>query len=76
MKFAHYFSGKLIDSLDKQLTDKGAEINGYMEKHNIQLKDQQVRPLTFIKVSVNDKNVFFQGGVQEDKSGGKDVSQM
>ena len=45
-------------------------------KHHIQLKDQQVRPLTFIKVSVNDKNVFFQGGVQEDKSGGKDVSQM
>ena len=33
--------GKLIESLDKQLSDKGAEINGYMEKHNIQLKDQQ-----------------------------------
>ena len=32
---------KLIESLDKQLTDKGEEINGYMEKHNIQLKDQQ-----------------------------------
>ena len=35
--------GKLIESLDKQLTDKGEEINGYMEKHNIQLRDQQVR---------------------------------
>merc|ERR1719188_2308369 len=33
--------GKLIESLDKQLSDKGAEINGYMEKHNIQLRDQQ-----------------------------------
>ena len=33
--------GKLIESLDKQLADKGADINGYMEKHNIQLKDQQ-----------------------------------
>ena len=33
--------GKLIESLDKQLTDKGEEINGYMEKHNIQLRDQQ-----------------------------------
>merc|ERR1712058_120056 len=32
--------GKLIESLDKQLTDKGEEINGYMEKHNIQLRDQ------------------------------------
>eukprot|EP00092_Neocalanus_flemingeri_P022842 GFUD01024767.1.p1 GENE.GFUD01024767.1~~GFUD01024767.1.p1 ORF type:complete len:136 (-),score=52.45 GFUD01024767.1:182-589(-) len=32
---------KLIESLDKQLTEKGEEINGYMEKHNIQLKDQQ-----------------------------------
>ena len=31
---------KLIESLDKQLTEKGEEINGYMEKHNIQLKDQ------------------------------------
>ena len=35
--------GKLIESLEKQLSDKGAEINGYMEKHNIQLKDQQVQ---------------------------------
>eukprot|EP00088_Acartia_fossae_P032758 TRINITY_DN33506_c0_g1_i1.p1 TRINITY_DN33506_c0_g1~~TRINITY_DN33506_c0_g1_i1.p1 ORF type:complete len:136 (+),score=48.40 TRINITY_DN33506_c0_g1_i1:40-447(+) len=33
--------GKLIESLDKQLKDKGEEINGYMEKHNIQLRDQQ-----------------------------------
>ena len=39
--FVH-FKGKLIESLDKQLSDKGAEINGYMEKHNIQLRDQQV----------------------------------
>ena len=31
---------KLIESLEKQLTEKGEEINGYMEKHNIQLKDQ------------------------------------
>ena len=31
---------KLIESLDKQLTEKGEEINGYMEKHNIQIKDQ------------------------------------
>ena len=29
------------ESLDKQLSDKGVEINGYMETHNIQLKDQQ-----------------------------------
>merc|ERR1712241_297635 len=36
--------GKLIESLEKQLSDKGAEINGYMEKHNIQLKDQQGGP--------------------------------
>merc|ERR1712112_451746 len=33
--------GKLIESLDKQLKEKGEEINGYMEKHNIQLGDQQ-----------------------------------
>jgi len=32
---------KLIESLDKQLTEKGEEINGYMEKYQIQLKDQQ-----------------------------------
>ena len=47
-KFVH-FKGKLIESLDKQLSDKGAEINGYMEKHNIQLRDQQVITLTMFK---------------------------
>lgn len=31
---------KLIESLNTQLVDKGAEINGYMEKHNIQVKGQ------------------------------------
>ena len=31
---------KLIESLNTQLTDKGAEINGYMEKHNIQIRGQ------------------------------------
>ena len=30
--------GKLIGSLEKQLTDKGEEINGYMEKHQIQVR--------------------------------------
>merc|ERR1712193_587618 len=28
--------GKLIGSLEKQLTEKGEEINGYMEKHQNQ----------------------------------------
>ena len=32
--------GKLVESLNQQLTDKGAEINGYMEKHQIQVKGQ------------------------------------
>lgn len=32
--------GKLIESLNTQLVDKGGEINGYMEKHNIQVKGQ------------------------------------
>jgi prefoldin subunit 2 len=32
--------GKLISSLDGSLTEKGGEINGYMEKHNIQIKGQ------------------------------------
>ena len=36
---------KLIENLDKNLTEKGEEINGYMEKHNIQLRDQQVASL-------------------------------
>merc|ERR1711993_183495 len=30
--------GKLIESLEKQLTEKGGEINGYIEKHNIQIQ--------------------------------------
>merc|ERR1712080_46462 len=30
--------GKLIQSLEKQLQEKGEEINGYMEKHQIQVK--------------------------------------
>lgn len=33
--------GKLIGSLEKQLTEKGEEINGYMEKHQIQVKNQE-----------------------------------
>ena len=32
--------GKLVESLNTQLTDKGAEINGYMEKHQIQIRGQ------------------------------------
>merc|ERR1711974_482119 len=35
--------GKLIGSLEKQLTEKGEEINGYMEKHQIQVKNQEER---------------------------------
>merc|ERR1711874_237658 len=30
--------GKLIETLEKQLQEKGEEINGYMEKHNIQVR--------------------------------------
>ena len=29
---------KLIETLDAQVSDKGKEINAYMEKHNIQVK--------------------------------------
>ena len=29
---------KLIETLEKQLTEKGGEINGYIEKHNIQIQ--------------------------------------
>merc|ERR1712018_241511 len=29
---------KLIDTLEKQLTEKGQEINAYIEKHNIQVR--------------------------------------
>ncbi len=33
--------GKLIETLEKQLKEKGEEINGYMEKHNIQVRGGQ-----------------------------------
>ncbi len=29
---------KLIETLETQLTEKGQEINGYIEKHNIQVR--------------------------------------
>ena len=29
---------KLIETLEKQLSEKGQDINGYMEKHNIQVR--------------------------------------
>ena len=29
---------KLIETLEKQLSDKGQDINDYMEKHNIQVR--------------------------------------
>merc|ERR1719516_778883 len=32
---------KLIQSLEKQLVEKGEEIAGYMEKHNIQVKGSE-----------------------------------
>merc|ERR1712038_780462 len=31
---------KLIETLETQLTEKGQEINGYIEKHNIQIRGQ------------------------------------
>lgn len=31
---------KLIETLETQLTEKGQEINGYIEKHNIQIRNQ------------------------------------
>ena len=72
--FVH-FKGKLIESLDKQLSDKGAEINGYMEKHNIQLRDQQVitlsnRDIVFVMTKIG--TLLQGGGKKEDKSGAED----
>ena len=32
---------KLIETLEKQLTEKGQEINGYIEKHNIQIQGKK-----------------------------------
>ena len=32
---------KLIETLEKQLTDKGQEINAYIEKHNIQIQGKK-----------------------------------
>ena len=29
---------KLIETLEKQLSEKGQDINAYMEKHNIQVR--------------------------------------
>merc|ERR1712012_1466040 len=35
---------KLIETLETQLTEKGQEINGYIEKHNIQIRGQPGAP--------------------------------
>ena len=32
---------KLIENLEKQLSNKGAEINAYIEKHNIQIQGRK-----------------------------------
>ena len=64
------FLGKLIESLDKQLEDKGAEINGYMEKHNIQLKDQQVKCLIKYKFLSKSPVFSFQGGGKKKEESG------
>lgn len=31
----------MIETLEKQLTDKGNEINGYIAKHNIQIQGKK-----------------------------------
>ena len=41
---------KLIETLEKQLSDKGVEINAYMAKHNIQVSNFVLCKLKF-KVS-------------------------
>lgn len=44
MTCAFFFQlAKLIDTLEKQLTEKGQEINAYIEKHNIQVQGKKDR---------------------------------
>merc|ERR1711963_1194300 len=42
---------KLIETLEKQLTEKGQEINGYIEKHNIQIQGRKERSETTVEES-------------------------
>ncbi|QQP35213.1 Prefoldin subunit 2 [Caligus rogercresseyi] len=51
---------KLIETLSKQCTDKGQEIQGYMSKHNIRIQgapeDKQKTPKTSTGVLVESNN--------------------
>ena len=38
---AHLQLSKLIETLEKQLTEKGVDINAYIEKHNIQIQGRK-----------------------------------
>ena len=62
---------KLIDTLEKQLTEKGQEINAYIEKHNIQVqgkkdrsdqmpsKEETAKPSTGVLVSPTEASKWF-----------------
>ena len=46
--FCYFQISKLIETLEKQLSDKGTEINAYMGKHNLQVR--RTRPLDFYEL--------------------------
>lgn len=50
--------GKLISSLDSQLTEKGEDIASYMEKHNIQVKGNESKKEVSNEVEVKTGGVL------------------
>lgn len=60
---------KLIETLEKQLTDKGNEINGYIAKHNIQVQGKKDQTSTDAAPAADSKSsgVLVSSGAESAK---------
>ena len=64
---------KLIETLEKQLTEKGGDINAYIEKHNIQIQGRKDQSSANVNAQAADSGKPSTSGVLV-SSGGSDAT--
>lgn len=55
--------GKIIKTLNEQLTKKGVEINEFKNKHNIQVRGDGFSPMSEVVESQNEEKKTEHGGL-------------